>query len=208
MTQKLNEKSAKTNRRVEAAKNINVPHLDNWPLIINRKRQYPGLEWQRWTYPDDTKPRHTFVDDWRLETVWRDPYYQVDRVILARWAMTPDFTIETYHSYYFTAWQIYRSRLIGAYWQQHLIHVVPVLQWGNPDFLELTLAGLRHCQIVAVRSPTRESEREWFKVAERLNQALPGRLVLHFGKKDGLSVWDNALHLRLDPDQRKRKTAM
>jgi hypothetical protein len=191
-------------RHVEAEKNLNVPHRGQWPHLCNVTKNNPIPEqWGRWAGGTPLGvPLHGFVDDWRLESIWRDRHYQVDRALISGWVTTPDFTIETYHPYYFTAFQVYRSRVIGSFWASMGVHVVPVLQWGNPDYLELTIEGLTGCQILAVRSPSRNSERDWFKVAERINAALPGRTVLHFGTKNGLSVWDKAIPLQLNPSQK------
>jgi len=191
------------NRHVEANKgSFNLlPHYSNhWPIIQNKKKYFDislCSKIRRWTDKDITAPKHTFVDDWRLESLWRDKHFGIMSVIQSPFAFTPDFSIYKNDNYYHSAWQIYRSRLIGAYWQSHGLFVIPVLQW-QPSFLDLTIEGLKNVEVLAVRSPTKNTEREWFKVAELINDSLPGRLFLHFGTRSGLSAWSNSIQIPLN----------
>ena len=191
------------NRHVEANKGkYSLPHTKNhWPIIENTLKEFDISmisNIRRWTDKDISAPRHTFVDDWRLEPLWRDQYLGISSVIQSPFCFTPDYTVYANDNYYHSSWQIYRSRLIGAYWYSHGLFVIPVLQW-QPKHLNLTLEGLSKVQILAVRSPTKGKEREWFKSARAINDLLPGRLFLHFGTRNGITAWSKALQIPLNP---------
>jgi hypothetical protein len=86
---------------------------------------------------------------------------------------------------------------VARWWQDHDVTAVPVLQWSRPEINPYLFSGLDQCEIVAVRSPTRGFEREWRQCAEQFLTMHQPKLVLHFGTKNGLDVWPNALNLNL-----------
>jgi hypothetical protein len=144
-----------------------------------------------------TIPLHGFVDDWRLEAIWRDDYKGVSKIINQGLAVAPDFTIEIDTPAVYAFYQCWRSRVVARYWQDCGIFSIPALQWSRPELNRHLFKGLQNCDVVAVRSPTKGSQEQWRQCAERFLVLNSPKLVLHFGTKAGLDVWHNAINLNL-----------
>jgi len=142
-------------------------------------------------------PFHCFVDDWRIEAIWRHPQKIVDRVIMSRFAVAPDYTVEVNHPLPHAFYQVWRSRVVAAWWAAHGVYVVPCLQWSRPEINGFLFQGLADCEVVAVRSPTRGFEKEWEACALQFLAVCRPRLVLHFGTSRGFDVWPDARRMTL-----------
>lgn len=142
-------------------------------------------------------PFHCFVDDWRLEAIWRHADKYIDSLILSSLAIAPDFTVETNYPLPYAFYQVWRSRVVAAWWASHGLFTIPVLQWSRPEINHHLFSGLDHCQVVAVRSPTKGYNDQWRLGAEQFLAIHRPQLVLHFGTKAGIGVWPNAINLNL-----------
>ena len=165
-----------------------------FPFLANKLTRYPkNVVFNRWS-SGSPMPWHGFVDDWRLESIWRDGSYQLGKFAQsgALVAVAPDFTVEHDYPLSVAYWQVYRSRLIAAAWQQAGVFTIPALQWSRLSISPVLFAGLEHCQVVAVRSPTKGFERAWCDCAKQFLEVNAPKLVLHFGTSRGLAVWGDA----------------
>jgi hypothetical protein len=183
---------------------LSLPDIDygpdegiQYPVVSNN---YDGIslpdKFCRWGTQVD-KPFHCFVDDWRLESIWRHKYKMVDRVILSRVAVLPDYTVEENAPLLHAVYQVWRSRVVGRYWQDHGVQCIPSLQWSRPEINQYLFAGLEYCDVVAVRSPTRGTVDAWAHCARQYLEMCKPKLVLHFGTKCGLDIWPCAVNLNL-----------
>lgn len=143
---------------------------------------------------------HCYVDDWRIESIWRDPVFMLDRAQSAGVVVAPDFSIFPDFPPVFARYQIWCSRLIAAYWLQNGVEVVPCLQWTHSNDPELLsyFSGLSMCPVVAVRAPSKGYEKDWIRCAEIFQSSFSGS-VLHFGLKRGSEVWESCSILPLNP---------
>ena len=183
---------------------LTLPNIDygsdevpQYPCLSNRYT--PGLlpdKFHRWgTHLD--RPFHCFVDDWRIEAIWRHKHKMSDRVLLSHIGVLPDYTVETDTPLVHAIHQVWRSRTIGRYWQDQGFYCVPALQWSRPSINSYLFAGLDQCEVVAVRSPSNGRVDSWIHCAEQFLQIHSPKLVLHFGTKKGIDVWPNAVNLNL-----------
>ncbi|WP_415878987.1 DUF4417 domain-containing protein [Methylomonas sp. TEB] len=189
----------------------NVPYFGNLPILQNSIDQYHPTVFSRFaSWPHG--PFHCFVDDWRLEAIWRNPIKHVDRAALAGVCTAPDFSVFFDYPYHLAMYQIWRSRLVAAFWAAHGVYVVPVLQWTHAEDERLHdyFQGLQWCDVVAVRCPTKGSEIEddWQRCAEAFLAVHRPELVLHFGCARGSEVWPNCEVVALNPGQRVQKNAV
>lgn len=168
-----------------------------FPVISNTLSTLPD-RFYRWG-DQSGKPFHCFVDDWRLEAIWRDRYKMADRAVMAGFAIAPDYTVEYDAPLVHAVHQVWRSRVVGRYWQQHGVYVVPVLQWSRSSIHRWLWSGLELSEVVAVRSPTKGFVDQWSRCARQFLLMYQPRLVLHFGTKAGFDVWPNAINLQLKP---------
>ncbi len=179
-----------------------VQYFGEYPVISNNKQDFKNISFTRYG-SGASGPFHCFVDDWRLEAIWRDPLYMVDRAFHAGTVVLPDFSIFPHYPNMLAKYQVWRSRLIGAYWQLQGVTIIPVLQWTSSEdvYIEQYFQGLKQCQVVAVRAPTKGHESDWYKCAELFQQDYKGQ-ILHFGPKRGFEVWRNVEVLPLNPGQK------
>jgi hypothetical protein len=80
---------------------------------------------------------HFFLDDYRIEPLWRKPtrleYYlpHVESVL------TPDFSLYRDMPHAAQLWNVYRSRWIGALLSHAGIDVIPTVSWSGPSSFSL-----------------------------------------------------------------------
>lgn len=129
---------------------------------------------------------HFFIDDYQFERVWRDPVRYGRIVSPFQCVFTPDFSLYRDMPLAQQAYNVYRSRLIGAFWQHHGLHVIPTLQWSTPESFSFAFDGLPKDSIVAVSTlgvlKDRTALALWrLGMTEALNRLTPS-LVLLYGK--------------------------
>lgn len=170
-----------------------------FPELSNKLTQLPE-KFYRWGTQKDN-PFHCFVDDWRLEAIWRDKHKMLDRVCLSNFAIAPDYTVDSNNPLPFAFYQVWRSRVVARWWMDHGVYVVPVLQWSRPQINYYLFCGLNQCDVVAVRSPTKGTEDKWRDCALQFLILNQPKLVLHFGTSAGFDIWPNAINLKLNPQK-------
>jgi len=141
------------------------------------------LTWGRWASGGDYQARHLFVDDWRLEHLWRKQHEGMVKAVLQGILTAPDFTIEADFPEPYVSYQIWRSRILTLFWQASGAVVVPVLQWGNPTSFPICARGIDTGSVVAVRGPQRGTERDWLTGMEFMLDTIRPGLILHFGRR-------------------------
>ncbi len=174
-----------------------------FPSISNRLSDFSFPQFVRYGSQTQPAPFHCFVDDWRLESIWRSDSKFVEKALLVGSAVAPDFSVYSDFPYLHSMYQIWRSRLICAWWSSHGVFSIPVLQWTCsrdsqlPDYFQ----GLHDCDVIAVRCPSREPDviEDYLICARRFLQIHQPKLVLHFGLQRGSDVWPNSLVLPLNP---------
>lgn len=184
---------------IDYASGFNFPPLSNSLADFTDLFPAPDQRFKVYRYgtQSDGQPFHCFVDDFRLEAIWRHKDKKVDSLVLSPFAVLPDFTVETNYPLPYAFYQVWRSRVIGAWWASHGLYVIPTLQWGDPNINPFLFLGLEACQVVAVRSPSKGSYPAWYHGVRQFLDICQPQLVLHFGMKAGIDVWPNAMNLNL-----------
>ena len=182
---------------------LHLEYYHPFSVYCSPDHDFESLSWGRFGSGGKYDARHTFVDDWRLEHLWRCFGEGLAKAILAHVITAPDFTIETTFPFELVQYQVWRSRVLTLYWQEYGVVVVPVLQWGSPSSYSLCSQGIRKGSVVAVRGPQRGSECAWLDGAWYMQRAIQPSLVLHFGNK--LEIWDNALYFPLHSHQKQSR---
>ena len=92
---------------------------------------------------------HFFLDDYQFERCWNRP--ELYPPILGECAMTltPDYSLYTDMPEPVQRWNVYRSRLLGAYWQHLGLNVIPTLQYSTPDSYQYAFDGIPHHSTIA-----------------------------------------------------------
>jgi hypothetical protein len=96
---------------------------------------------------------HFFLDDYRFERVWNRPSVYVPMLSQFPVVLTPDFSLYTDWPLSVNLWNIYRSRWLGRYWQEHGITVVPTVGWAGESSFSFCFQGIPVGSTVALSPP-------------------------------------------------------
>lgn len=180
---------------------INMENLDkaNWfgvgkyyvPELREENIDVETLEWIPFNYAKTAKDRsnkgvHFYIDDYQFTRLWSRPDAYLHMLQQFGAVCTPDFSL--YHEMPLAV-QIYnhfRKQWLGAYWQQHGIHVIPTVRWCGMDSFEWCLDGIPKNSIVSISNVGAEiNEYEKKCFAEQCRKAikiLTPRKILWYGK--------------------------
>jgi len=181
---------------------MELPPLDNYSNFLIRcnlnSAHWESLSWGRFGSGGQFDARHCFVDDWRLEHLWRRHGQGLAKAICIGTLTAPDFTIETHYPLEIALYQVYRSNLLALYWMHYGVTVVPVLQWGLEPTFHMSSRYIGPRSVVAVRGPGKGTDeaKRWQAGAEYMQAHINPSLVLHFGRPV-TGVWKDALYLPL-----------
>lgn len=93
---------------------------------------------------------HFFIDDYQFDRVWNAPERYVAALRRFDCVFTPDFSLYLDMPRAMKIWNIYRARLIGRYWSEHGVRVVPALSWAEPETFDFCFEGLPTRSTLAV----------------------------------------------------------
>lgn len=93
---------------------------------------------------------HFFIDDYRFEGVYNNPYRSLDKLKQYRFVCTPDFSIYSEMDKWRKIENIAKNRWMGAFWQENEMLVVPTISWGKPSTFEYCFDGVEEGSIVAI----------------------------------------------------------
>ena len=93
---------------------------------------------------------HFFIEDYQFERVWRFPDRYVPLLREYECVFTPDFSLYVDMPLSLKIYNVYRNRVLGHYWQQQGIKVVPTLQWADHRTFDFCFTGIEPGGIVAV----------------------------------------------------------
>jgi hypothetical protein len=127
---------------------------------------------------------HFFIDDYQFERVWKSPQLYVEMLKRYRFVCAPDFSLYLDMPMAAKIWNVYRSRLITAYWQKQGVKVVPTLQWAEPGTHDFCFRGIEMCGTVAVSTlgaaKHRVSREMWIAgMSEAIRQLHPTTIILY-----------------------------
>jgi len=127
---------------------------------------------------------HFFLDDYRFETVWSRPLMGLSHVRRYWAALTPDFSLYRDWPVMLQQWNVYRSRWVGRFWQEHGLRIIPTVNWSTPDSYDWCFLGIPQNQIVALTVPDRRKKKATalFEMGFwAMREILQPRLMLVYG---------------------------
>ncbi len=95
---------------------------------------------------------HFYLDDGKIECLWRKPERYIERLKKFRGVFTPDFSLYTDMPTAMQIWNIFRSRLLGQMFQNAGIKVIPTVSWSDKRSFAFCFDGLPQHGIVSVSS--------------------------------------------------------
>lgn len=93
---------------------------------------------------------HFYIDDYQFERIWKRPEYYLKLLKKFKGIISPDFSTYTNMPKAQQIFQVYKSRLISAYYERYGIDIIPNISWSDEDSLSWTLEGIPKNSIIAL----------------------------------------------------------
>ena len=137
---------------------------------------------------------HFFLDDYQFERLWDAPESYVALLANFEAVLTPDFSLYSTMPLAVQLWNTYRSRLLGQFFQNAGIRVVPTISWSNAESFEFCFDGVEKGSTIAVSTVgvlKNPESRELFELGfrEAIKRLEPSTVVA-YGNKINLESGD------------------
>jgi hypothetical protein len=109
-----------------------------------------NLPAQRQRAAEEEGAIHFYLDDYRFESLWRNPDKYFPRIQHVGAAITPDYSIFSRAPFATQIWQVYRQRWMGAFWQFNGITVIPSVRWAEKNTYDFVFEGLPYGGVFAI----------------------------------------------------------
>ena len=142
---------------------------------------------------------HCFIDDYQIERLWNDPDKYVDILKEYQCFLTPDYSLYLSMPMPMKIWNIYRSRMIGAYYQTKGIKVIPTISWAEKETFDFAFSGIQEGASVAISTigvkENKNSNQIWVDgIKEMINRIKP-KTILEYGGEIGFDYGNiNVIH--------------
>lgn len=88
------------------------------------------------------KTVHFFIDDYRFESIYKNPDDKIERLKKFNAVLSPDFSMYTEMPVALQLYNCFRNRWTGAYLQQNGITVIPTVRWGSLESFNFCFDGI------------------------------------------------------------------
>ena len=112
--------------------------------------------------------------------MWNSPEDNSDVLQQFKCVLTPDFSLYADMPIVMMMWNIYRSRMIGQYWQRQGMHVIPTVSWCGKRTFDFAFDGLKG-GVVAVSTIGTNGSEDVFKSGfeEMIKRVKPVGILLY-----------------------------
>lgn len=144
--------------RTDCAYNLNLINAGDcsgsWDMPVIKCADHIPESMISFNYAKTAKDRsvgvHFFIDDYQFERVWNDMASSLVTLKSFDCVLSPDFSLYMDMPLPMKIWNVYRSRAVGHYWQQHGLMVIPTLSWAGEETFKFAFEGVPKGSIVAV----------------------------------------------------------
>lgn len=145
--------------RTNNAYNLDIAHSvistnNFWQMPIIENDDYIPDRLIGFNYAKTSKDKkcgiHFFLDDYQFERLWSNPEGYIEILKDYECILSPDFSLYMDMPMPMKIWNIYRSRLIGSYYQSCGLKVIPTISWGEPETYKFCFLGIPKKSIVAI----------------------------------------------------------
>lgn len=102
------------------------------------------------TYKNKKVGIHFYIDDYQFERIWNSPLKYTTLLKNFDCVIAPDFSLYANFPKPLRMFNLYKQRLLMAYWQNEGINVIPNLTWSSMDDLEECLKGFPKYSVIAL----------------------------------------------------------
>lgn len=189
----------KENERHRTNDTYNLGIMDNenvsdfWQMPIIKNDNFIPSKLIGFNYAKTSKEKdvgiHFYLDDYQFERLWNKPDEYVDILKQYECMLSPDFSLYMDMPMPMKIWNIYRSRLIGQYYQSQGIKVIPTLSWAEPETFQFCFEGIPQGSIVSISTIGVKKNKEALKiwkqgVDELIKRIKPSTILIYGGKLD------------------------
>jgi hypothetical protein len=93
---------------------------------------------------------HFFLHDYQFERVWNNPKQYVQMLSRFKFVLSPDFSPYGSMPRVIRAFNVYRNRWCGRFWQENGIKVIPTVTWSSENTLDFCFDGVPQGSTIAV----------------------------------------------------------
>ena len=93
---------------------------------------------------------HFFIDDYRFESIYRNPEHSLPKLKRYKFLLTPDHSLYSEMQPWRQIESVGKSRWVGAYWQSKGLTVIPTISWAQPSSYRYCFDGIEKYSTVAV----------------------------------------------------------
>lgn len=215
----------KENERHRTNDTYNLGIIDNenasefWQMPIIKNDNFIPSKLIGFNYAKTSKEKnvgiHFYLDDYQFERLWNKPEEYVDILKQYECILSPDFSLYMDMPMPMKIWNIYRSRLIGQFYQSQGIKVIPTLSWAEEETFEFCFEGIPKGSIVSISTIGVKKNKEALKiwktgVDELIKRIEPSTILIYGGKLDydygdiEVIYYENQVTERMIKNGRKR----
>lgn len=197
--EQFEEENTKGNERQRTNNKYNLELFDEF--VCDGKYQMPIIDNDNYipkkligfNYAKTSKERNTgihfYLDDYQFERIWNNPEEYIDILEKYDCILSPDFSLYLDMPYSMKIWNVFRSRLIGQYYQRQGIKVIPTLSWAEEETFEFCFDGIPKGSIVSISTigvkRSNEAMNIWKNgVDEMIKRIEPSAILIYGGKID------------------------
>lgn len=174
---------------------VNIEKSSNnfWQMPIIRNDNFIPKDIIGFNYAKTSKKKnvgiHFYLDDYQFERIWNKPEDYIDILKQYECIFSPDFSLYIDMPMAMKIWNTYRSRLIGQYYQEQGIKVIPTLSWAEKETFEFCFEGIPQGSIVSISTIGVKKNKEALKiwkdgVDELIKRIKPSTILIYGGKLD------------------------
>lgn len=215
----------KENERHRTNDTYNLGIMDNenasefWQMPIIKNDNFIPSKLIGFNYAKTSKEKnvgiHFYLDDYQFERLWNKPEEYVDILKQYECMLSPDFSLYMDMPMPMKIWNIYRSRLIGQFYQSQGIKVIPTLSWAEEETFEFCFEGIPKGSIVSISTIGVKKNKEALKICkagvdELIRRIEPSTILIYGGKLDydygdiKVIYYENQVTERMIKNGRKR----
>jgi len=130
---------------------------------------------------------HFYVDDYQFERIWNYPEKYIEVLREYECILSPDFSLYLDMPMPMKIWNIYRSRLVGQYFQSNGIKVIPTISWAEKETFSFCFKGIPKGSIVSISTIGVKQDQNALQiwrdgVDEMIKQIEPKAILIYGGK--------------------------
>ena len=95
---------------------------------------------------------HFYEYDYEFEKLWTNPRKYLSHLSKFNGVITPDFSLYRDMPLVMQAWNTYRGKALGHWWQSHSLNVISNIRWGDERTYDFCCAGVPRNSVIAVGS--------------------------------------------------------